>query len=112
MIRRPPRSTLFPYTTLFRSHPNGDKSGRLAPLFQAEETSEGRQAGGDPEPRHRGWRSCRAAVASDCYDGVLAARVLRRGRVRGGYGACETPRGDAEGRQDTLLNLRAHKGPG
>src|SRR2546422_5944223 len=26
MIRRPPRSTLFPYTTLFRSHP------RLAPV--------------------------------------------------------------------------------
>src|SRR2546426_9776596 len=24
MIRRPPRSTLFPYTTLFRSHNNGD----------------------------------------------------------------------------------------
>src|SRR5258708_19686593 len=23
MIRRPPRSTLFPYTTLFRSHPMG-----------------------------------------------------------------------------------------
>src|SRR3712207_8811198 len=23
MIRRPPRSTLFPYTTLFRSHPCG-----------------------------------------------------------------------------------------
>src|SRR5690348_18074458 len=23
MIRRPPRSTLFPYTTLFRSHTNG-----------------------------------------------------------------------------------------
>src|SRR5207249_7081826 len=23
MIRRPPRSTLFPYTTLFRSHENG-----------------------------------------------------------------------------------------
>src|SRR3712207_8538637 len=26
MIRRPPRSTLFPYTTLFRSHPR-DPSG-------------------------------------------------------------------------------------
>src|SRR2546430_8746406 len=26
MIRRPPRSTLFPYTTLFRSH---DRDGRL-----------------------------------------------------------------------------------
>src|SRR5258708_11343909 len=24
MIRRPPRSTLFPYTTLFRSHGDGD----------------------------------------------------------------------------------------
>src|SRR3712207_8861921 len=24
MIRRPPRSTLFPYTTLFRSHQHGD----------------------------------------------------------------------------------------
>src|SRR3712207_8550262 len=26
MIRRPPRSTLFPYTTLFRSYPNGFKA--------------------------------------------------------------------------------------
>src|SRR5947209_12366904 len=26
MIRRPPRSTLFPYTTLFRSHPDSSKS--------------------------------------------------------------------------------------
>src|SRR5207245_9573996 len=25
MIRRPPRSTLFPYTTLFRSHPRGQE---------------------------------------------------------------------------------------
>src|SRR5258708_22335635 len=30
MIRRPPRSTLFPYTTLFRS---GAESGRRVPLF-------------------------------------------------------------------------------
>src|SRR3989442_5984132 len=28
MIRRPPRSTLFPYTTLFRSQRIGDVSGR------------------------------------------------------------------------------------
>src|SRR5256885_9948384 len=27
MIRRPPRSTLFPYTTLFRSIGNGEASG-------------------------------------------------------------------------------------
>src|SRR5688572_32193874 len=28
MIRRPPRSTLFPYTTLFRSPPRGRRRGR------------------------------------------------------------------------------------
>src|SRR2546427_7584199 len=32
MIRRPPRSTLFPYTTLFRSHrPPGPAPGRPRP---------------------------------------------------------------------------------
>src|SRR2546426_12829653 len=30
MIRRPPRSTLFPYTTLFRSHVSAETSRRLA----------------------------------------------------------------------------------
>src|SRR5256885_9874688 len=29
MIRRPPRSTLFPYTTLFRSHKGGDEGPAL-----------------------------------------------------------------------------------
>src|SRR2546430_10047808 len=38
MIRRPPRSTLFPYTTLFRSAPDADVvvpvvGGREEPLF-------------------------------------------------------------------------------
>src|SRR5258708_20059114 len=30
MIRRPPRSTLFPYTTLFRSRAEGDLSQRIS----------------------------------------------------------------------------------
>src|SRR5690348_17533089 len=30
MIRRPPRSTLFPYTTLFRSRSDGAKDDRVA----------------------------------------------------------------------------------
>src|SRR3712207_8678982 len=34
MIRRPPRSTLFPYTTLFRSHLSGNR--RLAAATGAE----------------------------------------------------------------------------
>src|SRR2546426_2330177 len=31
MIRRPPRSTLFPYTTLFRSLANGDEIAPVSP---------------------------------------------------------------------------------
>src|SRR3712207_7259097 len=34
MIRRPPRSTLFPYTTLFRSGDFGDLGEQLDVLFQ------------------------------------------------------------------------------
>src|SRR4051812_49914176 len=47
MIRRPPRSTLFPYTTLFRS----DRSvpGRCAP--PRCRAGSGRWARGRPEPR-------------------------------------------------------------
>src|SRR3989442_3817718 len=39
MIRRPPRSTLFPYTTLFRSHydlPQGAPLVALAPVEENE----------------------------------------------------------------------------
>src|SRR3712207_7206902 len=44
MIRRPPRSTLFPYTTLFRSDGGGTGEGVLAGLVdeeQIERPSEG-----------------------------------------------------------------------
>src|SRR3712207_7537230 len=52
MIRRPPRSTLFPYTTLFRSCVSGagdlDQDG---PTFQAFLRS---APGGAGQPRHTG----------------------------------------------------------
>src|SRR5438270_2154414 len=35
MIRRPPRSTLFPYTTLFRSEPDGSGYPRGLPVSEA-----------------------------------------------------------------------------
>src|SRR2546422_4513531 len=35
MIRRPPRSTLFPYTTLFRSHDVGRRPARDVPRRRA-----------------------------------------------------------------------------
>src|SRR2546430_13362091 len=39
MIRRPPRSTLFPYTTLFRSHPDlAQTQGEIDSLLASERT--------------------------------------------------------------------------
>src|SRR3989454_4637797 len=43
MIRRPPRSTLFPYTTLFRSR------ARASDAIQGQGTAPGERAGGTPE---------------------------------------------------------------
>src|SRR2546430_7101830 len=42
MIRRPPRSTLFPYTTLFRSHPERDPHlpGGVDGVHQRQEEQE------------------------------------------------------------------------
>src|SRR5256885_3933668 len=36
MIRRPPRSTLFPYTTLFRSLIRADRDGAVRRVLQAQ----------------------------------------------------------------------------
>src|SRR5256885_6901126 len=66
MIRRPPRSTLFPYTTLFRSGLGlqrlrlvlGDRRFRLGKGHEAE--AEDRQARDD----HEAHEQCRAAVAA------------------------------------------------
>src|SRR5690348_17453651 len=55
MIRRPPRSTLFPYTTLFRS---GRRAARAAAGRRAHALPRralaGRSRHGDPQPRHIG----------------------------------------------------------
>src|SRR2546430_9375460 len=57
MIRRPPRSTLFPYTTLFRSSGNSRLTARLARASEPEaQTAEatanvGASASTSPQPR-------------------------------------------------------------
>src|SRR2546427_6449813 len=64
MIRRPPRSTLFPYTTLFRSRPCTSRGcgGALSPcvdqvalllLERAADRVEGDRGGGGIAPRRR-----------------------------------------------------------
>src|SRR2546430_6116988 len=55
MIRRPPRSTLFPYTTLFRSHVGSDLSSPRMQVPQQEgaDADEGQEgAGGEAQRRH------------------------------------------------------------
>src|SRR2546425_6966573 len=49
MIRRPPRSTLFPYTTLFRSHAHG--RDRLTPRRRAARLVVAADV--DPRPRQQ-----------------------------------------------------------
>src|SRR2546426_5984912 len=50
MIRRPPRSTLFPYTTLFRSKASSAKS----PVFLI----------GSQHPHSRAWKVSRISISS------------------------------------------------
>src|SRR5688572_31304879 len=50
MIRRPPRSTLFPYTTLFRSDQRDDPEGRRRE--DRRQQDQGRPHHGHPGPDH------------------------------------------------------------
>src|SRR2546425_8337694 len=53
MIRRPPRSTLFPYTTLFRSHMNGlvrERWGSMGLVKVEVDRGVGGGAPGTPAP--------------------------------------------------------------
>src|SRR3712207_7715348 len=68
MIRRPPRSTLFPYTTLFRSLP----PTTLAPLAQ-----ERRQCGAVLSPRGK---SRADTMAKDARAQALTDKYLCRDR--------------------------------
>src|SRR2546422_2952939 len=80
MIRRPPRSTLFPYTTLFRSSHNG------ARLCNDEEDGRGRYVG-------RGGQRCRRG--DPCEAGLSSPRS---------HAADLGARGRCEDRKSTRLN--------
>src|SRR3712207_7184939 len=51
MIRRPPRSTLFPYTTLFRSHRRAGQ-GDAAEVVAIQPADSGADRARAPEERH------------------------------------------------------------
>src|SRR3712207_8753753 len=79
MIRRPPRSTLFPYTTLFRSglrHPRAGAGGTGAgrrPAAAARTADRARRGGA-----HRGLLD----AATDAADGLADADLRGRGDAR------------------------------
>src|SRR3712207_9043959 len=73
MIRRPPRSTLFPYTTLFRSRPDGALRPRRAALAPGAV----RRAPGARAParrRRRGRPRGRVARRSEEHTSELQSR--------------------------------------
>src|SRR3712207_7202930 len=78
MIRRPPRSTLFPYTTLFRSHPTA--RGPPIPPTASSRTSEHRSRArhGDEAldacRRRRTIASLRSYVRSEEHTSELQSR--------------------------------------
>src|SRR5438034_4071813 len=73
MIRRPPRSTLFPYTTLFRSRHRSGAEGRTAQILLVGPLERQPADGGD----RRGVREQRAGVADERH-----ARTAQPGRPR------------------------------
>src|SRR6266566_9300781 len=82
MIRRPPRSTLFPYTTLFRSAPTSAASTRpstspVAPPRVQGVTLRLRASGGSS------WVSVTASNGAEVYQGIIddgQARQFRDAR--------------------------------
>src|SRR2546425_12653162 len=99
MIRRPPRSTLFPYTTLFRSH--------RPPVHE-----EGHAVAADPGARDRALRQDRRAVVRAARAEVRLARQRERRRALAERPEEGDPRGDGLARDPPLEPRRPdHGGP-
>src|SRR3712207_6916311 len=77
MIRRPPRSTLFPYTTLFRSRRSPGRTGPtpagVPVMVMSAPSSRWLWADRAGRPR-RCWRGIRAAARSEEHTSELQSR--------------------------------------
>src|SRR2546429_4971482 len=71
MIRRPPRSTLFPYTTLFRSSALNPAAVLLAPVVRLESA---------PVPSAVFWLGRPPSAASAAGESAKQASAMRTGR--------------------------------
>src|SRR3989449_11435495 len=93
MIRRPPRSTLFPYTTLFRSR---QACGPLNQLGTAEEVA---KLDDDKDEKQQVEQAERSADGDDAERQVLAIRHRRR-RCLSQQGSPEVPGGERRPKRD------------
>src|SRR2546425_4151383 len=96
MIRRPPRSTLFPYTTLFRSRPALPRVERIPEAGAL--TREQAEAASFPRPRAEGAAPTRTA------------RSYRRDSLSDGR-AGELPRPTPPGCPGAIARSEARTGP-
>src|SRR3712207_9528492 len=102
MIRRPPRSTLFPYTTLFRS-------GRLDEHGGAQEPRRGPEpdpvlaAAVDPPAAHRGRRA--STAESEAEHAAPDAPLRRAGDVAEHRARSEEHTSDLQSRQYLVCRL-------
>src|SRR2546427_5717973 len=76
MIRRPPRSTLFPYTTLFRSLEIDDAEGIAGAVFEKPAQLDTPDVRGRPAPS-------KEAVGGIPGDGTRLLRGIENGAERG-----------------------------
>src|SRR5687767_15769348 len=76
MIRRPPRSTLFPYTTLFRSRIGADAGAVSRPLFRRTDFSREGRCADRAQPHGRTANQSHARLSS------RGASQLRRAAER------------------------------
>src|SRR2546427_6756141 len=86
MIRRPPRSTLFPYTTLFRS--SADLQGDLARLDLVAQLGDGLGRGADPAQDRKSIRL--NSSHSQISYAVFCLKKKKRNEKTAHTTACET----------------------
>src|SRR3712207_8702443 len=98
MIRRPPRSTLFPYTTLFRSHRDAD-------VVAVDRLDARRALAG--HGRASPWCADRWCVDPWCVDGVPAGATTTR--ARSGRSRSEEHTSELQSRQYLVCRLLLEK---
>src|SRR3712207_7716905 len=102
MIRRPPRSTLFPYTTLFRSDVELAEAERVA--YRARDLH-GVRTVGDPAAE----RAVAFPLATDRVDGESALQIDDRDHAHDGEARSEEHTSELQSRQYLVCRLLLEK---